>query len=248
MPVKIYAALPEMALGPFREALRRCPANSTKLETCGTLLEAVQMVYLLGPPDLLVVDDQGAGPCFGATLRQLRAQPGFKSIRAAFVCAPGSRLPEGCPPDVLTLRSPTSVTTWLDFLTDTFLPAFVVDSPIIPAEKKAAPSRRQKFRGAQRKPLSAPCLVWAGAKKYSGKLRDISMTGARVTVEVELALSGPVHVNVAVPGSQPLKIIQFKALVVRSSPGGYGLAFQEMDQETRHFLKRYTEGKVFDSI
>jgi hypothetical protein len=244
--VRIFAVLPEVGLGTFRESLRRCSLRAAKVEYSETLLEAIQKMYLLGPPDLLVTHELIAGSSLDATIQGLRGQPGFETMKVALV-SPGCDTPREGAGHLRLLPFPTSVGNWLEFLSTAFPEDFMPPAP--PAEEHPRPTpppQREESRKALRRNMAAPCVVWTGALKHSGKLKDISLSGARVFVDVELPLSAHATLSVAVPGTLPMKVIQFKALVVRWEPGGYGLQFKEMDQDTRHFLKHYTEGKVLD--
>jgi hypothetical protein len=248
--VRIFAVLPETTLGTFREALRRCSHQAAELDLSGTVLEAIQKMYLTRPPDLFVTHRQIAGPSLESTIRDLRYQPGFEAMAVALEdsgCGPSAAPGDGTTP-LQILPSPATVPQWVEYLSAAFPKDFSPAGRAIaaPAQPPAIPSREES-RKALRRDLSAPCVIWSGARKHQGKLKDISLSGARVFVDAEFPISAHATLSVAVPGTLPMKVIQFKALVVRWEPGGYGLQFKEMDQETRHFLKHYIEGKVLDT-
>jgi c-di-GMP-binding flagellar brake protein YcgR len=74
-----------------------------------------------------------------------------------------------------------------------------------------------------------------------GVLRDISMTGAKISLADALAPGTIVTLIFGIPNSVPLRVVQFKARIVRQTPDGYGIAFWEMDPATRAFVHNFTQ-------
>jgi len=208
------------------------------VETACSDLEAMQRLYLSGRPSLLCIDVDMC-PSAPQTLHALRQQ-------LDTVTLPVLILADGDPPK----EQGKEPTRWLRKpCTREDLESAVIgllDSAAVPAVDEAgvpihAAGRGIEARKALRRPLKTPCVVVTGGEKIKGLLMDISLTGSRVEVPSELKVSSMVKLIVGIPGTVPLRIIRFKAQVVREGDRAYGLAFKEMDGESRDFVRSYTK-------
>lgn len=244
--VKIATVLSEGNLYTLQVATERTLRGDRSLDPSPSLNDAIQKMFLFGPPDLLMAESAIVGPQFLPTMESLKGQPGFSSIRVVLLC--GDRpLPEWVSAAAHFVLPPVpSLGAFEDTLGKIFPYDAVVPVGPAPTMRSPPPPKPEDARRAIRKEISTPCAVLTGGHKHPGRLRDISLGGAKVRVEADLAVGSPLTLNVAVPGTIPPRIIVFKALVVRRDREGYGLSFREMEQETRHFLKHYTEGRILD--
>ncbi len=204
-----------------------------------TDLEAIQKMYIFGVPDLFIVDLDGAGVIGLDSLRTLREQAQFQSLPILALSEGDHTLSAEAAGASGFLRKPFSRETFRDKISR------IIDRPLSESftagEKEAeAATAGTDARSNTRKSLSTPCIVFTGGRKVKGRLKDISLTGARVQLEQTLADSTLVDIMIGVPGTIPMQIIKFKAKVVRGTEDGYGLAFREMDGKSRDFVRSFT--------
>lgn len=113
--------------------------------------------------------------------------------------------------------------------------------PVDGREMEEALARYVKpvLRKAQRKSLKGPCVVSKGGLKLEGRISDVSILGAQVSVTNKLPLGAMVQLGFALLLMKTPRVIRVNARVVREVPGGYGLAFSALDQETRSLIAAY---------
>ena len=238
--MKITAVLdaPELLL--LEEALKEIGVTGVRVEIAQSALDALQLYYIHGIPDLMVIDLDDPKVQNLATLQSMRLQPEFIKIPLLLVSAafrPGETLVPG---PTKVLAKPGTVQDFSERLSALLGIAAVGSAPPWYPAPPGSGGRPTDARKAPRKSLPAPCVISTAGKKIPATLLDISLTGARVRTKESLNLSNLVTLLVGVPKSVPLKIVQFKALVVRRGNQEYGLAFREMDTESHDFVYYYT--------
>lgn len=115
--------------------------------------------------------------------------------------------------------------------------------PIHPQEMEEAVAKFVKpvTRKAPRKGLRGPCVVSKGGVKIEGRICDVSIGGAQVTLPDKLPLGAMVRLGFALVLQKNPHIIQCNARVVREVPGGYGLAFCQLDVTARSLLQAFAK-------
>jgi CheY-like chemotaxis protein len=108
-------------------------------------------------------------------------------------------------------------------------------------EEAVAKHVRPVTRKAPRRGIRGPCVVSKGGVKYEGRICDVSVNGAQVSVNGQLPLGAMVHLGFAVVIQKNPHIIKCNARVVREVPGGYGLAFCALDVSSRSLLVAYSK-------
>ncbi|MEW5763469.1 MAG: PilZ domain-containing protein [Acidobacteriota bacterium] len=239
--MKATAVLREPELTAFRSALAAYSGDAARLSVFSTDLEAVQSVYITGMPEIMAVDLDLPGVIGLETVAALKKQPGFERLPIVLVSTEDHRVDAYNAGASLCLLRPVSVGSFLEALRtfcgrrgeETAAPP----SPMRVPEEFDGPEARK----ASRKPLQAACIISTLGQKYKGLIRDISLTGAKVHLDGKLNINDLITLIIGIPGTVPLKIVEFKARVVRSTDGGYGVAFRQMDPDTRTFVAAYTQ-------
>ncbi len=115
--------------------------------------------------------------------------------------------------------------------------------PVEGKELEEALARHVKpvLRKAPRKILKGPCVVSKGGLKIEGRISDVSILGAQVSLANKLPLGAMVQLGFALLMMRTPHVIRVNARVVREIPGGYGLAFSALDQETRSLIAAYAK-------
>lgn len=115
--------------------------------------------------------------------------------------------------------------------------------PVDEREMEEALARhvRPVLRKAPRKGLKGPCVVSKGGVKLEGRISDVSILGAQVSVADRLPLGAMVQLGFALLMMRTPHVIRVNARVVRQVPGGYGLAFSALDQQTRGLIAAYAK-------
>ena len=115
--------------------------------------------------------------------------------------------------------------------------------PVNELELEEAVSKYVKpaVRKAPRKGLRSPCVVTKGGLKIEGRLCDVSLSGAQVALTERLPVGSMIHLGFAVVLQKNPHIIKCNARVVREVPGGYGLAFCQLDPSSRSLLNAYAK-------
>jgi len=115
--------------------------------------------------------------------------------------------------------------------------------PVDGREMEEALARHIKpvLRKAPRKGLKGPCVVSKGGLKLEGRISDVSILGAQVSVADKLPLGAMVQLGFALLMMRTPHVIRVNARVVREVPGGYGLAFSALDQQTRGLIAAYAK-------
>jgi CheY-like chemotaxis protein len=94
-------------------------------------------------------------------------------------------------------------------------------------------------RKAPRKSLKGPCVVTKGGLKLEARIADVSVGGAQVEVANPIPLGAMVQVGFALMIQSVPQVVRINARVVRQVPGGYGVAFSALDQQTRSLIAAY---------
>ena len=240
--VKISLVVAKTDLERFKQAVLKVTKGDVQFETSESDLEALQKTYLVGRPELLIIDLDLPAVIGRETVASMRKQQLAEipvllaSVQPAIQIEGDPKtlvIEKGCPDDDLK-----------NAVKKLLYPATAHMERITPSgvQPSAVHFEGPESRKAHRKPMQASCIVLLATNKTQGRLRDISLTGARIKVNMEIPISSFITLMAGVPGSVPLKVIQFKARVVRKcAEDEYGLAFREMDAESHNFLKYYTE-------
>jgi DNA-binding response OmpR family regulator len=178
----------------------------------------VDNLVIEGPPDLLLIDADT--PDFPAmhTIRALRRLPSFM-LAPIFVLS--SR-------DWSAEARAAGATLFLQ-------------KPVEPHALDEAIGKHVKpvVRKAPRKGLKGPCVVSKGGVKMEGRVCDVSVSGAQVSLQGKLPIGAMVRLGFALVVQRNPHVIHCNARVVREVPGGYGLAFLQLDVQSRSMLMAY---------
>lgn len=237
--VKATAVLREPELGEFRKAFVAFAGEQARLNCFGSDLEAIQAVYIEGMPKVLVVDLDLESVIGLDFIRTFKTQGGFEDLPVFVVATTDRRMEAYEARAEACLQKPVFAEHFL-----AALKAYCGPSASAEASRRCPPEPRFEGpdgRKAARKPLHTACIVSSSGQKLKGLLKDISLSGAQIELNGKLAPGELVTLLIGVPGTVPLKVVEFKARVVRQSAQGYGLAFRQMDPDTRTFVQAYTQ-------
>jgi len=239
--LKATAVLREPELSAFRSALAAYAGEAVRLSVFTTDLEAVQSVYIMGMPEIMAVDLDLQGVIGLETVSALKRQPGFERLPILLVSTEDHRVDAYNAGASLCLIRPVGEGSFLEAIR-TFC-GRKGDESAAPAPPLRVPEEFDgpEARKASRKPLQAACIISTLGQKYKGLVRDISLTGAQIHLDGKLDMNDLITLIIGIPGSVPLKIVEFKARVVRNTTKGYGVAFRQMDPDTRTFVAAYTQ-------
>lgn len=237
--MKATAVLKDPELAQLRKALAAFGGPDSRLSVFGSDLEAIQAVYIEGMPQVLVVDLDLESVIGLDFIRTFKTQGGFEALPVFVVSAADRKVEAYEAKAAVCLVKPVSAEEFLEALR-----AFCGGAPVEGLRKEAPPP--PKFGGpdarrAFRKPLETACIVATPGQKLKGLLRDISLSGAQIVLNAKLEPNDLITLIIGVPGTVPLKVVEFKARVVRRTAQGYGLAFRQMDPDTRTFVQAYTQ-------
>lgn len=238
--MKATAVLRDPELSAFRSALAAYAGEAVRLSVFTTDLEAVQSVYIMGMPEILAVDLDLQGVIGLETVAALKRQPGFERLPILLISTEDHRVDAYNAGASLCLLRPVGEESFLEAIR-----AYcgrkgneaAPPPPLRVPEEFDGPEARK----ASRKPLQAACIISTLGQKYKGLVRDISLTGAQIHLDGKLNMNDLITLIIGIPGSVPLKIVEFKARVVRDTAKGYGVAFRQMDPDTRAFVAAYTQ-------
>ena len=198
--------------------LARADIVCERVEPADTL---VDRLFLAPPPDLLLLDADLPGFFPLPAVKALRRLPSFM-LTPIFVCSEIDREEEA---------KSAGVTQFLK-------------KPVSEVALDEALARHVKpiLRKAPRKGLKGPCIVSKGGVKLEGRISDVSILGAQVSVKDRLAVGAMVQLGFAIMMQKTPHVMRVNARVVREIPGGYGLAFSALDQEMRSLISAYAKG------
>jgi DNA-binding response OmpR family regulator len=239
--LKATAVLQEPELSAFRSALAAHAGQAVRLSVFTTDLEAVQSVYIMGMPEILAVDLDLQGVIGLETVTALKKQPGFERLPIVLVSTRDLRVDAYNAGASLCLIRPVGERSFLEAIRTFCGPRGEDSAAPAPGFRVPEEFDGPEARKASRKHLEAACIISTLGQKYKGLVRDISLTGAQIYLEGKLDLNDLITLIIGIPGSVPLKIVEFKARVVRSTSKGYGVAFRQMDPDTRAFVAAYTQ-------
>lgn len=227
--MKISSILQEREQALLMGILDEIASPTPRVESSDSDLDAVQKMFINGESDLLIMDLDLPSVIGSTTIASLRNQKEHLGSIPIVVLSESKYLLEesmeaGANAQLLKPVSPKKLQSTVRLV------LYVPDS---------AGGFGMEARRSPRVEMEAACLVATGSGKQRGILKDISLRGARIVTKGELPLNGLVTLSVAVPGTSPLRVIQFKARVVRGVADGYGLDFKEMDHSTRAFLNSF---------
>jgi DNA-binding response OmpR family regulator len=241
--VIISAVLDEKDMGALREALATWKSAEAVLKTQESDLEAIQKIYLEGMPSILVLDLDLPAVIGLETVAALRRQEEMRTLPILVVSGADHRLAAHQAGATLHIPKPVTPDNFIDALKWCLQTASegsaAAAAPVSEGAHKPKPG--EESRKAIRKPLETACIVSTAGQKLKGMLKDISLTGARISLSANLEDDDLITLIIGVPGTIPLKVVQFKARVVRQAGEGYGLAFRQMDPDTRAFVMGYTQ-------
>lgn len=239
--LKISAVLDKSELESLRSIAAEQGPGAIQVESFSSDLEALQYIYIKGKPDLLVIDLDLPGVIGLETMRAMRMQPDLAglpilALSAADLQAQVAEVGGNC--HVTKPASPPQFRRAMEVCLNCLrvgLPEATQPVESRPEEQAAIEARR-----TPRKALETACVISFGGKKVKAMLKDISLSGAHVSLAERVPLHSMMTLTVGVPGTIPFKIVQFKARVVREAADGCGIAFREMDPDTRTFILAYT--------
>jgi CheY-like chemotaxis protein len=244
LEIKVSAVLKDPELIALKAGLNAMGAASPVVSVFQTDLEALQMMYVQGRPDVFVVDLDLPGVTGIETVKAMRQQAELSALPLILLSSrevPPAQRPED---RALFLVKPVLTGTWQDAVKRS-LSGETQSAPKPAVEDKAAapsgpPPDRGEARRAARQRWQAPCVIGTHTRKLKGIIRDISASGARVTVQQTFAVPAVIILTFAPPSDGAFKIMTMKARLVRLTKDGYGLQFLEMDGPTRFFINKLT--------
>jgi CheY-like chemotaxis protein len=242
--VRIKAVVEDPELEWLKIGLAGMKLRHAIISTHASDLEALQSIYVEGRPDLLVIDLELQGVIGLETVRAIRQQKELEGLPIVLVSDDEVVMGPRASLRTQVLLKPAHPDGWIDAIRAAL--AAPPPRPAPPAEAPAAkeppPSQlKHAPRKAERKAFETPCLVTTTGGKVKGILRDISLTGAKITTNEPLKSGSMATLILGIPGTVPLKIIQVKARVVRRTLDGHGIAFSEMDPDTRTLVLAVTQ-------
>ncbi len=237
--MRITAVIEDEEFETLKRAVTEWQPDLPKIERYGSDLEAVQGMYIQGVPDLLVIDLDMQAVIGLETIRALRQQDGFEGLPIMVISDQEVKLAAHSAGAGLLLARPIGEETLRQAI------RFVMSSaPTGPLPGNARPEPKApayENRKAIRKRFETACIVSTLGQKFKGLIKDISLSGAQIVLTGDLELNSLITLIIGVPGTLPLKVIQFKARIVRRTKAGYGVAFRQMDTDTRAFVISYTQ-------
>jgi CheY-like chemotaxis protein len=240
--VRITAVLEDPELECLKVGLNAMGIKRAKVAEYDSDLKALQAIGEDGSPDLLVFDLDLPGVSGLETVRVLRQKKELEGTPVILVSSEDLVLSAKAATRIQSVLKPVYPDDWskaIRAVLATPLPKGAL-SPELPAPSESPIPFQHALRKAERKSYETPCLLSAASSKVKGILRDISITGAKITVQAELRANSMATLILGVPGTVPLKIVQFKARVVRRTLDGYGITFTEMDPDARSLVLAVT--------
>ena len=240
--MRIKAVLEDRDLEGLKTGLSAMGMRSAAVAAYDSDLEALQAIYVDGKPDLLILDLDLPGVIGLETVRAMRQQKDLEGMPVILAASEDVVLSARAATRTQGVLKPVYPEDWSKAIRAVLAApqpkAVLAAEP--PAVQEPVIKSKQAPRKAERKSYETPCLISAASSKVKGILRDISMTGAKITVHEELKANSMATLILGVPGTVPLKIVQVKARVVRRTLDGYGITFTEMDTDTRSFVLAVT--------
>lgn len=103
-----------------------------------------------------------------------------------------------------------------------------------------------KIRKDPRKELGTACgFICNGVVEGDGVVVDISVSGAFLATAQRLAVGDTVSLRFSIPLERGSKEIQAESMVVRLTPGGYGLGFTDISEGAKLYIAEFVEDLSF---
>ena len=234
--MRVVAVASDEVLASLQSGLRQVWGGAVELSICATDMEALQVIEEQGRPDVLVVDLDSPGVTGLEALNGLRSQSDLETMPVLLVSFKALEAELDATGRTVALVKPVAPEDWREAIRQALaIPLFheaPKPRPVQPPPEETSDATRK----VPRKLCDTPCTVGTPGKRMKGTLVDISMSGARVTVEPAFALGTMVNFSFVIPGTFPPKFVHFKARVVRQTEDGYAIAFWEMDPLTRSHI------------
>jgi CheY-like chemotaxis protein len=96
-----------------------------------------------------------------------------------------------------------------------------------------------KVRREKRRTVETPCLCEMNGSAVEGMVLDLSATGLFMKSKGPFEVGDAVTVRFDLPAAGNDRSIEAGALVVRSTPHGFGLGFTELSEYTRWTIQEY---------
>jgi CheY-like chemotaxis protein len=96
-----------------------------------------------------------------------------------------------------------------------------------------------KVRLEKRRTLATPCRCERDGSFFDGTVLDLSATGLFLKSKVSLGVGDPVTVTFTLPEAGNDRSIEAQALVVRSTPHGFGLGFTALSEYARWTIQEF---------
>lgn len=237
--MRITAVIGDSELEALKRAVSALEAEPVKIECFGSDLEAVQGMYIQGVPDLLIIDLDKEAVIGLETIRALKKQDGFEGLPILLISDKDLKLDAHAAGASLLISRPAGEETLRQALK--FVMSSAPTGPLGAGRSPTGVDPAMENRKAVRKRFETACIVSTLGQKFKGLLKDISLSGAQIVLPGELDQNALITLIVGVPGTVPLKVVQFKARIVRKTKSGYGVAFRQMDPDTRSFVISYTQ-------
>lgn len=246
MDPKISAVLKEPELMSLKTGLDILGAGSPALSVFQTDLEALQIMYMNGRPDVLIMDLDLPSVIGLETVKAMRQQAELATLPLILISSKDLGISPGVLSHTLFLVKPVLTGAWKDAIKRSLsgdfgaTPGAPVQRGVPEKASTGPPPGKDESRKAPRKPWETPCIVGTHTRKLKAIIRDISSTGARVTVDNTTFAVPSVIILTFAASVEPLKIMQMRARLVRKTKDGYGVQFLEMDGPTRFFINKLT--------
>ena len=95
------------------------------------------------------------------------------------------------------------------------------------------------IRRARRAYAGRTCAFRINGNEWTGRIRDISLTGAFLETSVPLRVQQELLLQCQLFRANDMLEIRVRGRVVRRAPGGYGIVFTEMPPSARTSLERF---------
>jgi CheY-like chemotaxis protein len=235
--MRIIAVLKDPDLQWFKTSLEVMGVEGASLSVFSDDREALRSLPRGPRPDLFVLDIDIEGVQGLETIRVLRRKGEENPIPIIAISAKDVAVISLSAAKVKFLLKPVRLGDWKEALLGCIPPTTAGRKPsVIPPPSPPPPSPPKPAQVEQRRAAHAPCAIAHANMRFKGVLTEVTQTGIHVALGDELPLNANVTIVVGIPGTEPLRAVQFKARVEGGRSGGYDLAFTEIDSSTRIFM------------
>ena len=229
------AVLRGSELASLKSGLAQTWGGEVNLAMYPSVPEALQALDEHGRADFFALDLDIPGEIGSEAARIIRENPELESMPVLMVSRDAPQVEALDTGRTILMPKPVIPQAWKEALVLALAIPLSHEKAHAPA--KVAPEGPQaKARKAKRAVVETVCTVTVGGRQHKGTLHDVSVGGAKFSLDADLPVGGLLSFSFAIPGSVPLRFIYLKARVMWRTDDGYGISFWEMDTLTRTFL------------